>query len=87
MTPEHWTLYDYPNLDIDTQVSLQIALAKKYAQDYLDVALSEQELKEEIAFALYQDLKKHEQDEKYEYCILYKDTIENIEHISIYKLF
>lgn len=87
MIPHEWTVHDYPNLDIDTQVGLQIALAKRYARDYLDAALSEAELKEEVAFALFQDLKRHENDEKYEYCMLYRDTIENIEYIPIYKLF
>ena len=87
MIPFEWTIHDYPNLDIDTQVTLQIALAKKYARDYLDAALSEIELKEEVAFALFQEMKRHENDEKYEYCMLYKDTIENIKYIPIYKLF
>ena len=87
MIPNEWTIHDYAHLDIDTQVSLQIALAKKYAMDYLDVALSEAELKEEVAYSLYLDLKNHESEEKYELCMLYRDTIENITYIPIYKLF
>ena len=77
----------YPEFDIEQQVKLQIALARRYARDYLDAALSKKELIEEISFALYIDMKKHEAEEKYEYCMLYKDTIENIEFISIEQLY
>ena len=77
----------YPEFDVEQQVKLQIALARRYARDYLDAALSKKELIEEISFALYIDMKKNEAEEKYEYCMLYKDTIENIEFISIEQLY
>ena len=84
---EHWMIFEYPRLDIETQVRMQIALAKHYAKDYLDMAISSTELKSEISWALHVDMVQHENQEKYEYCILYKDTIDNLEFISIDKLF
>lgn len=84
---EHFTILTYPELSIDKQVSMQIALAKEYARGYYDAALSAKELKEEVTFLLELDLKELEIYEKYEYCILYKDTIENIEYIPIHKLY
>lgn len=88
MSPDnHIDIINYAMLDIDAQVRMQIALAKHYARDFYDVALTTQELREEVIWILEHDLKELEIYEKYEYCMLYKDTIENIKYIPIDKLY
>jgi len=84
---DHIEVMEYASLPIDKQVKLQIRLARRYARDFLDAGLAEWEIKEEIVFALEYDLKQLELYEKYEYCILYKDTIENIKYIPERKLY
>jgi len=84
---DHPDIVNYAKLPIEDQVRLQVRLARKYASDFLDAGLAEWEIKEEIVFALHYDLKQLELYEKYEYCILYKDTIENIKYIPERKLY
>ncbi len=78
---------NYRSHSIDTQVRMQINLARAYARDFYDAALTARELREEVVCLLEYDLKELELYEKYEYCTLYKDTIENIKYISIDKLY
>lgn len=88
MSPYDFNLaHYYPDLDIDTQVRLQIALARHYAKDFLDLSIAADELRVEIIWMIAKDLVQLEAQEKYEYCMLYKDTIENVKFISIEQLY
>ena len=88
MSPnDHISILEYATLDIDIQVRLQMALARRYAEPYYDGVYSERQLKDMIEYDMLNDLYAHEQSEKYEYCMLYKDTIENLEYIPVRKLY
>ena len=83
MIPHKFVL-DYANYELELQIAMQIKLARHYAQDFYDISdLTDELLKKLIVASLQHDLKDYEKNEQYEYCILYKDTIDNIKHISI----
>lgn len=84
---KNFNVLDYAFYDIDSQVKMQMMLAKSFAHEYYDEPWGVSELRAAIKTDLRYELYQLELEEKYELCMLYKDTIENLEFIPIDKLY
>tara|TARA_R110000772_G_scaffold245957_2_gene359564 strand:- start:198 stop:458 length:261 start_codon:yes stop_codon:yes gene_type:complete len=77
----------YIKLDSEEQVRLQISLARNFAMDWFDEPyFDNKKVKERIKLAMIVELNELIEQEKYELCQLYHDTIENLEYISVRQL-
>lgn len=84
---KHFEVLGYANYDIDSQVKMQMILARSFAEAYLDEPWTTQELRAALKLDMTYELHQLELEEKYELCMLYKDTIENLEYIPVNKLY
>ena len=84
---KNFNVLDYALYDIDSQVKMQMLLAKSFAETYYDEPWGSTELRAAIKIDLKYELYQLELEEKYELCMLYKDTIENLEYIPVNKLY
>lgn len=88
MSKTEWIIEQYPQLDDEQKKEWHIRLARRYAMDFFDEEYtSAKNFRSKLALSLLKDLKVFEENEQYEYCTLYKETIDNIKYIPISKLF